>query len=128
MGPILLNCFFNHFYYFIKNANVHNFADDNALTTSAQYVRTLISVLESKSNIATDWFETNKMIANPRKFQSIIIDKKKQDHKKETFELGDKVIEASPSVKLLGVLIDDKLNLNLHTTSICRSAANQLNA
>ena len=128
MGPILLNCFFNNFYYFIKNANVHNFADDNALTTSAQYVRTLISVLESKSNIATDWFETNKMIANPRKFQSIIIDKKKQDHKKETFELGDKVIEASPSVKLLGVLIDDKLNLNLHTTSICRSAANQLNA
>ena len=71
MGPILLNCFFNHFYYFIKNANVHNFADDNALTTSAQYVRNLISVLESKSNIATDWFETNKMIANPCKFQSI---------------------------------------------------------
>ena len=91
MGPILLNCFFNHFYYFIKNANVHNFADDNALTTSAQYVRNLISVLESKSNIATDWFETNKMIANPCKFQSIITDKKKQDHKKETFELGDKV-------------------------------------
>ena len=101
--PILFNCFFNDFYYFIKNANVHNFADDNTLTTFPQNIVTLISVLQSESNIAIDWFETNKMIATPSRFQSIIIDKKKQDHVKEIFEIGDKVIEALPSVKLLGV-------------------------
>ena len=128
VGPILFNCFFNEFYYFIKNANVHNFADDNTLTTFGQNVGTLISVLESENKIAIDWFETNKMIVNPGKFQSIIIDKKKQYHTKETFEIGDKVIEASPSVKLCGVQIDDKLNFNLHITNICRPAANQLNA
>ena len=127
VGPILFNCFFNDFYCFIKNANVHNFADGNTLTTFAQNVRTLISILESESKIAIDWFETNKMIVNPGKFQSIIIDKRKQDHTKETFEIGDK-IEDSPSIKLLGVLIDDKLNFNLHITKICRSAANQLSA
>ena len=87
-----------------------------------------MSVLESESNIAIEWFETNKMIVNPGKFQSILIDKKKKDHAKETFEIGDKVIEVSPSVKLLGVQIDDKLNFNLHITNICKSAANQLNA
>ena len=32
VGPILFHCFFNDFCYFIKNANVHNFADDNTLT------------------------------------------------------------------------------------------------
>ena len=128
VGPSLFNCFFNDFYYFIKNANVHNFADDNTLTTFAQNIGTVISILESESKIAIDWFETNKMILNPGKFQSIIIDKKKQDHTKETFEIGDKVIEVSPSAKLLGVLIDDKLNFNLHITNICRSAANQSNA
>ena len=86
--------------------------------------------MESESNIAFDWFETNKMIVNPGKFQSIIINKKKQDHThtKETFEICDKVVEASPSVKLLVVQIDDKLNFNPHITNICRSAANQLNA
>ena len=125
VGPILFNCFFNDFYYFIKNANVHNFADDNTLTTFAQNIGTLISILESESKIDIDWFETNKMIVNPGKFQSIIIDKKKQVHTKE---IGDKVTEASPSVKLLGVLVDDKLNFNLHITNSCRSAANQLNA
>ena len=50
------------------------------------------------------------MIVNPDKFQSIITDKKRQDHTKETFEIGD-----------------HKLNLNLHCTNICRSAASQLN-
>ena len=45
VGPILFNCFFNDFYCFIKNANVHNFADEKTLTTFAQNVRTLISVL-----------------------------------------------------------------------------------
>ena len=32
------------------------------------------------------------------------------------------------SVELLGIQVDDKLNLNLHVSNICRSAANQLNA
>ena len=128
VGSILFNCFFNDFYLFIKNANVHNFADDNTLTTFAQNVGSLISVLEYESNIAFDWFKINKMIVSQGKFQSIIIDKKKQDHTKEIFKIGDKIIEALPSVKLLGVQIDDKLNFNLHITNTCRSAANQLNA
>ena len=128
MGTILLNCFFNDFYYFIKNAHVHNIPDDNTLITFAQNFGTLISVLEFESNIVIDWFETNKTIVNPGKFQLIIIDEKKQDHTKETFQIGDKVIETSTSVKLLGVQIDYKLNFNLLITTICRSAANQLNA
>ena len=48
-----------------------------------------------------DSFERNKMIVNPGKFQSIIIHKKKQVYTKETFKIRNKVIEASPSVKVL---------------------------
>ena len=84
--PILVNCFLNDFYYFIKNANVHNFADDITFRWhDAQNVRVLISTLESEINIAIDWFETYKMVVSPSKFQSIIIDKKKQDHAKKFF-------------------------------------------
>ena len=60
------------------------------------------------------------MIDNPGKFRSIIIDRKKRDHTKETFIIGDKL---SPSVILLGVQIEDKLNFSLHSNNICRSAA-----
>ena len=85
VGSILFNCSFIDFYYFIKNPNVHNLADDNTVTTFAQNTRNLISVLESESNIIIDWFQTNKMIVNPGRFQSCIIDKKKQDHTKAIF-------------------------------------------
>ena len=40
VGSNLFNCFFNDFYYFINNANVHNFADDNTLTAFSKNVRT----------------------------------------------------------------------------------------
>ena len=46
----------------------------------------------------------------------------------ETLKIGDKIIKASSSVKLLGVQIDDQPNFNLHISNICRFAANQLNA
>ena len=35
---------------------------------------------------------------------------------------------STPSVKLLGVYNDDKLNFNEHINKICKSAGNQLNA
>ena len=73
----------------------------------------LLSVLESDSNIAIDWYKRNNMSVNPGKFQSVIKAKKKQGHTKETFNIGDKVIYVSSSVKLLGIQIDDKLNFNL---------------
>ena len=50
----------------------------------------------SESDITIDRIETNEIIVNSGIFQLIIIDKKKQDHTKETFEIGDKVTEASP--------------------------------
>ena len=91
-------------------------------------IQNLIALLETESNTAIEWFQNNKMMVNPGKFQVIIIDKKKKCHTNETLKIGDKIKKASYSVKLLGVKIDDKLNFNLHISNICRSAANQFNA
>ena len=68
------------------------------------------------------------MMVSPGKFQAIMIDKKKKCYTNETLKIGDKIIKASSSVKLLGVEIDNQLNFNLHISNICRSAVNQLNA
>ena len=68
------------------------------------------------------------MIDNLGKFRAIIIDKKKKCHANETLKIGNKIINASSSVKLVGVQIGDQLNVNLHISKICRSATNQLNA
>ena len=86
-----------------------------------------MALLENENNTAIKWFQNNKMIVNPGKFQAIIIDKKKKCHTNETLKIGDKIIKASFSVKLLGVPIGNQLNFNLHISNICRFAANQLN-
>ena len=78
--PILFNIFFNDFFYFILVASAHNFADDNTLSSFAKTIENLISILESESEIAINWFKNNHMIVNPGKFQAIIFDKHKGNH------------------------------------------------
>ena len=68
------------------------------------------------------------MIINPDKSQSIILDKKKSNLKNIPLNIDSQTVKSVPSVELLGIHLDDKLNFNLHISNICRSAANQLNA
>ena len=128
VGPTLFKCFFNDFFYFIDKASVHNFADDNSLSAFESNIKNLNLILESKSKTAISWFQSNKMIVNPGKFQGIIVAKKKQNYTAEYISIDQKNIKTSSSVKRLGVHIDDNLNFNVHITKICRSAANQLHA
>ena len=87
-----------------------------------------MGTLESESNIAIDWFTKNEMVINPDKFQAIILDKKKSNLTNIPWTIDNQTVKSVPSVELLGIHLDDKLNFNLHISNICRSAANQLNA
>ena len=67
-------------------------------------------------------------MANPDKFQAIVLNKKRSDLTITNFQVDNQVIKSVSSVEFLGIQIDDKLNFNLHISKICKSAANQLNA
>ena len=68
------------------------------------------------------------MIINPDKFQAIILDKKKSNLTNIPLTIDNQTVKLVPSVELLGINLDDKLNFNLHISNICRSSAIQLNA
>ena len=59
------------------------------------------------------------MIANPNKFQSIIISKDKIGNSGLEIKINDKFIKSESSVKLLGIVIDEKLNFGKHITELC---------
>ena len=84
-------------------------------------------MLESESNIAIDWFTKNEMIINPDKFQAIILDKKKSNLTNIPLTIDNQAIMSVPSAELLGIHLDDKSNIKMHISNICRSAVNQLN-
>ena len=79
VGPILLNIFFNDFFYFMLVASTHNFADDSTLSSFAKTIENLISILESESEKAINWSKNNHMIVNPGKFQATVFDKHKEN-------------------------------------------------
>ena len=124
----MFNLSINDLFFFIETASTHNFADDDTLSAWGETLSKLIGTLESESEIAIDWFTKNEMIINPDKFQAVILDKEKSNLTNVPLTIDNQTIKRVPSVELLGIHLDDKLNFNLHISNICRSAAKQLNA
>ena len=126
LGPVLFNIFINDIFLFVKNCDLYNYADDNTLSKSHPSLATVVKSLEEDSNHLISWFSTNKMQANPEKFQAIAIGTKTHNNN-TTFNLNGVHINCDDEVKLLGVTIDFQLNFNTHISNICKKAARQLN-
>ena len=69
LGPFLFNDFINNFFYFIKNCDLYNYADDNTLSFHSPNFDEIIKVLQEEGNMLIDWFYFNCMQANPNTFQ-----------------------------------------------------------
>ena len=95
VGPILFNTFFNDFFIFLCNVPVHNFADENTLSSFARTAKSLVSILKSKSSCAINWFRNNSMNVNPDKFQAILLDKRNSD-----FHLNENVTINKEKIKV----------------------------
>ena len=67
------------------------------------------------------------MIVNPDKSQAIVLDKRGSSKTEVKFIIGSEQTQAVPSVVILSITIDDKLNFNLHIDKTCLKSANQLN-
>ena len=87
LGPLLFILSIKDLFFFILIASVHNFADDNTLSAFAQNVSKLINILQSESEVISDWFKKKQMTVNPYRFQVIIMNKKKGDHTNENLLL-----------------------------------------
>ena len=129
VGLILFNCFFNDFFTLLKLLilTILQTIHHNTFTTFAKNIQNLIHHLESESSLAIKWLKNNKTIVNPRIFQAIKLDKKKNNHTQEMIKINNKPVNVKSSVKLLGVQTEAELNFSLHIAHICRSTENQLN-
>ena len=75
---------------------------------------------------ALEWFNLNSLVANPEKFQMLVLGTSNtaNDH----LEFATFKVAPSSTVKLLGVNIDKNLNFNFHIEKICKLLNNKTNA
>ena len=59
-----------------------------------------MNVLKEESEIAINWFSSNKMIVNLDKFKSVILTKNKSDDIATAFSIGTDIVSTEKSVKL----------------------------
>ena len=126
LGPLLFNIFMNDIFYSVRECDLYGYAADNTLSKAAKDAASLKRALERDTANTLSWFTENYMSANPDKFQAIVLGMKNPEtiH----FAVGNVTINPSRSVKLLGIEIDSKLNVDPHVHEICIKAARQINA
>ena len=78
LGPLIFNIFMNELFYFVKHANLFNYADDNSVSVNGKELSIVSRLLQSEAEVTVRWFCDNAMEANPSKFQGILFKCNKQ--------------------------------------------------
>ena len=126
LGPLLFNIFMNDFFFFIKKSSTTNFADDNTIYAYGDTIDEVSYKLEEDIENALYWFDINKMVANPIKFQLMFLGTREKT--KLCLNIGGNNCISTSSVILLGNEIDWKLTFNKHVKNITSNARNKAKA
>ena len=108
---------------FVEKTQICNFADDNTIYSCGDSSETVTEWLKHDLDIVINWFKINELVANPSKFQFMILG---GNDSKVPLKTSDITIAQSTSVKLLGITIDQHLDFKLHINSLCKSSSNKV--
>ena len=110
LRPLLFKTFINDLFYFIRSAQLLNFANDNTIATYSTSADDLITDLQTQFENSIDWFRYKEMVVNPDKFQCVIINRLGKLNNSYESLIDNHKIDSENSVTLLSIEIDNKLN------------------
>ena len=123
LGPLLFNIYINDLFYFIDNASIANYADDNTPCLTNESLEILISNFEIEINTLNNRFKSNYLSSNDDKSKLLVTNINRVSTK-----VGNEVIKSTISVKLLGITLDSKLTFKDHVTKMCKKISNKIHA
>lgn len=100
---LLMICF-----YFIVKCDICNFADKKLLYSCQGTLEKVIFHLEFDLAHVLNWFSTNRLAANPAKFQMLMLENKNLPVE---INIGSLKLSSIDLVELLGAKIDSNLSL-----------------
>ena len=119
LGPILFNIFLSDLFLVISTTDFSSYADDNTIYDFGNSIDSVISSLQESAEKLFQWFSHNQIKGNTDKCHLIV-------STEETIEIqaDESLIKSSTCERLLGIKIDNKLNLDTHDKGLCTKANN----
>ena len=98
------------------------FADDTNFFYSHHQIKTLFETVNCELKNISQWFRANKLSLNIKKTKYTLFHKysikDKIPLKLPTLKIGNKVIEKTPSIKFLGVMLDENVSWRYHIKTV----------
>ena len=125
LGPLLFLLYINDLPCALNCSKVTMYADDTSLAYSAKDVKDITSTMNAELENLKVWLHGNKLSLNLAKTTSMLIgtrhsinDKITAEPLRANFVISGEHIEQKPSVKYLGVHIDNKLKWKDHIKAV----------
>ena len=125
LGPLLFNIYINDMFYIFINTSVCNIADDTTPYACDTNLPLLLKCLENDTLSAIMWFEANYMKLNKEKCHFLVTGNTPEHL---WVKVGGEIIWESSHEKLLGLVIDKKLNFNIHLKILCKKVSAKVTA
>jgi hypothetical protein len=126
LGPLLFIIFINDFCFLKLNSKPIIFADDTTISSSGETPELIIKCLEEDLVLISNWLKHNNLILNVHKSQAMYLSSNQrllkttqEEYDKLTISCGTTKIKFSREVKILGVIVDNKLAFGSQTSNIC---------
>ena len=119
LGPLLFNIFINDIFLFVESSNICNYADDNTLFAFGKTFDEITRKLQNDFLILDEWFFNNSLYWI---LTNVILWPLEQPNTLPNFKCKNITIKNSASKKLLGVIIDNKLDFTEHLNTVCKKA------
>ena len=72
LGPLLFNIFINDIFFFIKEIDIANYADDNTPYATDKSIELLLLKLETETSSLNVWFHFNHLKSNSDKNKLLV--------------------------------------------------------
>jgi len=126
LGPLLFIIYINDLCFISKQKSVL-FADDTTIYSKSDTFNNAISLFKKEFEPIMDWTRYNKLFINWSKTKFMFITRLRSKQDLSSFiELNGNKIELVNDFKLLGCIIDNKLNFDKYVKSISKSVYSKI--
>ena len=128
LGPLLFLCFTNDLAAAVEHkCKMVAYADDTQLIVDAKNEAQLKTAIEEIIQLAQTWYTQNSMKNNIGKTEILVVNNNQPNMEIRLNDEGEEiVVKTKPVIKILGVLIDEKLNWEKQINNVKKKSLNTM--